>query len=217
MPEYCSLILTDATDSLIPFVPGVRWCCAETQSVQRALRRGQWLFPSSLSLSGLQAWPLGPAPLRLHSKDPEGPASALSPPAPFPELVTLGLPALQQLAHIWTPATQPPAVRLMPAGAQSKPAGMGSLSPHGEEPMPLAFKLCPREPLPFTCFASLTESLVSRLRSWGSRWAAGAISTTFWCRRWMEQSRSYRCRMLPYWSPGVEVDCAQLLLGSRHP
>lgn len=43
---------------------------------------------------------------------------------------------------------------------------------------------------------------MSRVRSCRSRWAAGAISTTFWCRRWMEQSRSYRCRMFPYWSPG---------------
>lgn len=59
---------------------------------------------------------------------------------------------------------------------------------------------CPQEHV-LTCLASLTESLVRRERSWGSRWAAGAISTTFWCRRWMEQSRSYKCRMFPYWSP----------------
>lgn len=60
---------------------------------------------------------------------------------------------------------------------------------------------CPWEHV-LTCLASLTESLVRRERSWGSRWVAGAISTTFWCRRWMEQSRSYKCRMFPYWSPG---------------
>lgn len=37
---------------------------------------------------------------------------------------------------------------------------------------------CPQEHV-LTCLASLTESLVRRERSWGSIWAAGAISTTF--------------------------------------
>lgn len=100
----------------------------------------------------------------------------------------------------------PPAVRPTPA-AQSKPEGTRASSPCGDGP---------QGPLPFTCLASLTESLVSRARSWGSRWAAGAISTTFWCRRWMEQSRSYRCRMFPYWSPGVGGKLTSASPGSEH-
>ena len=35
----------------------------------------------------------------------------------------------------------------------------------------------------------------------GSRPGAGASSTIFWCRRWIEQSRSNRCTMLPWLSP----------------
>ena len=35
----------------------------------------------------------------------------------------------------------------------------------------------------------------------GSRFEAGAISTTFWCRRCTEQSRSKRWTRLPCWSP----------------
>ena len=56
---------------------------------------------------------------------------------------------------------------------------------------------------------------MSRVRSWGSRWAAGAISTTFWCRRWMEQSRSYRCKMFPYWSPAVKGKPASASPGTK--
>lgn len=34
-----------------------------------------------------------------------------------------------------------------------------------------------------------------------SKWGAGAISTTFWCRLCTEQSLSYRWTTLPAWSP----------------
>ena len=30
---------------------------------------------------------------------------------------------------------------------------------------------------------------------------AGASSSTFWCRRWVEQSRSKKWRTAPWWSP----------------
>lgn len=53
-----------------------------------------------------------------------------------------------------------------------------------------------------TCLARLTESAVSLSRRCGSSCTAGAISTTFWCLLWIEQSLSYRWITLPYLSPG---------------
>lgn len=165
--------------------------------MQRVLR--DWpaaSFPSSPGLSGLQAQPLGLAPLLSHGKGPKDTLSDLCPPScPFSpaRASPLGLPTAQL-----TPTS----------GPQCPPA----MRPHRQE-LGASLQnrllvstwetLSPRA-LPFTCLASLTESLVSRVRRWGSRWKAGAISTTFWCRRWMEQSRSYRCRTFPYWSPGAE-------------
>ncbi len=39
--------------------------------------------------------------------------------------------------------------------------------------------------------------------------ATGAISTTFWWRRWTEQSRSNRCTTLPCWSPRICTSMCQ--------
>lgn len=160
----------------MPFVPG------EARSVQRALR--EWpaaSFRPSSQPSWTPGLASGPGASALMTRVPRTLSSHLPSSRVLPSPPRAGHPGPP-----CSPVDYPP---LGPC-----PAGTGSSSLCGD---------CTQEPLPFTCLASLTESLVSRVRSWGSRWAAGAISTTFWCRRWMEQSLSYRCRMFPYWSPRV--------------
>ena len=59
--------------------------------------------------------------------------------------------------------------------------------------------------------ANRTASAHIRARSSGSRCGAGAISTTFWCRRCTEQSRSKRWMTLP--SPSARI-CTSMWRGS---
>ena len=51
--------------------------------------------------------------------------------------------------------------------------------------------------------AKATASRHSASRSSSEMCGAGAISITFWWRRWMEQSRSNRCITLPCWSARI--------------
>ena len=51
-----------------------------------------------------------------------------------------------------------------------------------------------------TSRASATALSVTRRRTASLIVGAGASSSTFWCRRWVEQSRSWRCTTLPWWS-----------------
>ena len=51
--------------------------------------------------------------------------------------------------------------------------------------------------------ANFTASAHSAARSSSEMCGAGAISTTFWCRRWIEQSRSNRCRVVPWVSARI--------------
>ena len=61
--------------------------------------------------------------------------------------------------------------------------------------------------------AKRTASAHIRSRSSGSRLGAGAISTTFWCRRCTEQSRSKRWITLP--SPSARI-CTSMWRGLDH-
>ena len=62
---------------------------------------------------------------------------------------------------------------------------------------------------------SLAKATASRCRACrisSSRFGAGAISMTFWWRRWSEQSRSKRCTTLP--SPSARI-CTSMCRGRR--
>lgn len=143
-------------------------CHAEALSVRGS---GQWpLCLPLLSLPGSQAWSLGLAPLLSHSEGPKGPESALSPPKPSSPLPPTASHAASPLPGRLSTSRQGPWHEAFAGGAQREPL---------EQAPYLHVRDHPRRPLAFTCLASLTESLVSLVRSWGSRWAAGAISTTF--------------------------------------
>lgn len=96
--------------------------------------RGAEARPAALSLppphgsSGLQAWPLGPAPLRPHSTDPKGLALALHLLPSWSRSPWASLP--RSSWPPWAPVTA--GCEAVSAGAQSEP-GAGSLSPRGEE------------------------------------------------------------------------------------
>lgn len=110
------------------------------------LGRGSGQGPLSLpllSLSGLQAWSLGLAPLLSHSEGPKDPVSALSPPRQ-------SLPLPPRASHSGPPCPladcphpdRTPGKRPKLAGAQREPLGIGSLSPRGRlSPNPPALHL----------------------------------------------------------------------------
>ncbi|MNF58976.1 hypothetical protein D3C84_405560 [compost metagenome] len=54
-------------------------------------------------------------------------------------------------------------------------------------------------------WAALTAASPMARRSSGLRPGAGASSTTFWWRRWIEQSRSLRYRQLPWLSANTWI------------
>ena len=58
--------------------------------------------------------------------------------------------------------------------------------------------LCSRSRWPMRAAASQSPSTI-----FGRRPKLGAFSTTFWCRRCTEQSRSCRWSTLPCWSPRI--------------
>ena len=62
-----------------------------------------------------------------------------------------------------------------------------------------------------TDLASLIASSQIALRCSFVKKTEGENSMTFWLRRWIEQSRSYRCTTLPYLSPST---CTSTCLGS---